>query len=467
MSSNLFRNLLYVSLSQIVVIITGVVKALVVPVVLGVAEFGYWQIYVFYIAYIGFFTLGYIDGVYLKYGGRSFDSLPLTVIRASNLVYVQLLFCLAVAIVAVAESDSNPNRTVVFYGVAANILVLGTISKISMTIQAANQMKGYAYLNSADKIFFTLALLALISESYRSFSYLILADVASKAIVLGFLVYRFRQLFFGPMATIIDGLKEFSSNVGSGAFLMLANVSGMMVLGIGRITVEYFGAIESYSHYAYTITLTNLILMFVAALTIVVYPALAGRERGQYQNFFNVMTSGYFALAVLLLAGYFPVIAFVRVVATDYEPVIEFLNVMFVVMVLQGKMQLINNTYYKVLRLERQMLVANMSSFALATCLVALAYACTHSLLAIAYATMITMIWRVYSSELFLRRFLDERFRMRCLGELATYGLFLVITALAPPMLAMLIWISVTVWTLVSKRKSLLNLYLAFRGLSA
>ena len=60
----IFSNLLSMLISALVV--------LVLPKVVGVASYGYWQLYLFYVSYVGFFHLGWIDGIYLKYGGQHY-----------------------------------------------------------------------------------------------------------------------------------------------------------------------------------------------------------------------------------------------------------------------------------------------------------------------------------------------------------------------------------------------------------
>ena len=53
-------------------IINAVVMAFAtffLPNKMGVAEYGYIQLYLFYTNYTGFLHLGWADGIYLKYGG--------------------------------------------------------------------------------------------------------------------------------------------------------------------------------------------------------------------------------------------------------------------------------------------------------------------------------------------------------------------------------------------------------------
>lgn len=438
-----------------IVLITGFIKALVIPVVLGISDYGYWQIYVFYTIYIGAFTFGYTDGIYLKYGGYRLQDLPLEKLRAANWLYVAVLAIGTATLAAFATSEAEPQRQFILYAIAANVAVLGITANISLTLQASNLLKSYAFLNSADKIFFVLALIALVGDDFRTFSYLIAIDLLSKVIVMAVLVRRYRQLFIGRLERVSEGIKEFLGSAGSGIQLLLANLSGMLVLGIGRIIVEYFGAIESYAYYAFAISLANVVLISVSALSIVIYPTLKRLPKENYLRYYNTTNRAFLAFAFLMLTGYFPALVFLNVVATSYEPVIEFLNAMFVITVLQGKMQLVNNTYYKALRLENRMLIANLSSVVIVAILSTIGYMLTHSVLVIAYATLVTMVFRVYASEIYLRRYMGEKFSFRTLSEGIILAFFLAITSMLSPMVAFLGWLLFVALVAINNRGQL------------
>lgn len=68
--------------AQGVSFICSVVTTLLVPKILGVEEFAYWQLFVFYTSYVSFFQLGLNDGIYLQHGGESRDAIDKSLIRS-------------------------------------------------------------------------------------------------------------------------------------------------------------------------------------------------------------------------------------------------------------------------------------------------------------------------------------------------------------------------------------------------
>lgn len=68
-------NMSYSLSSNILALLVSSLVILVVPKLLGVKEYGYWQLYLFYTSYVGFTHLGWSDGIYLRLGGEKYDDL--------------------------------------------------------------------------------------------------------------------------------------------------------------------------------------------------------------------------------------------------------------------------------------------------------------------------------------------------------------------------------------------------------
>ncbi len=71
-SKGFLNNLKFTVLAQAVILIASLVKSLVLPNLLGVENFSYWQTYSLYSGLATVFTLGFADGVYILYAGKEF-----------------------------------------------------------------------------------------------------------------------------------------------------------------------------------------------------------------------------------------------------------------------------------------------------------------------------------------------------------------------------------------------------------
>ena len=64
------KSSIFVILSQIMSLIANIVKTLIIPIIIiDMKVYAYWQIYLFYLSYVLLISLGFNDGIYLKYTG--------------------------------------------------------------------------------------------------------------------------------------------------------------------------------------------------------------------------------------------------------------------------------------------------------------------------------------------------------------------------------------------------------------
>ncbi|MEH7250466.1 hypothetical protein V7114_27310, partial [Neobacillus niacini] len=60
------KNFSYTLSSNLISMIISTIVILIVPKVLGVEDYGYWQLYLFYASFVGFLHFGWNDGIYLR-----------------------------------------------------------------------------------------------------------------------------------------------------------------------------------------------------------------------------------------------------------------------------------------------------------------------------------------------------------------------------------------------------------------
>jgi len=65
------KGIFQIAIANIVSLIIGLITNFVLPAFLSIETYAHIKTYAFYISYAGVFTLGYCDGMYLRYGGKS------------------------------------------------------------------------------------------------------------------------------------------------------------------------------------------------------------------------------------------------------------------------------------------------------------------------------------------------------------------------------------------------------------
>lgn len=389
--------------AQFIVLGTGIVKSLLLPHVMSVESFAYWQQYVLYSGFVGIFALGFNDGVYLLYGGSSYDDLPFKRLRSAFRFYCGMLILFAGAIAFYALMQDS-ERGFGFFFVALDTFVLCVSGLMTYVLQITDQFKWYALCTVIDKFVFLAAAATMSLLGITDHKLYVIADFCSKIVAFSVFVWRCRRLAFGPAADVREGWLEFSGDIKVGINLMFANFAGMLVANLGRFIVEWFGGLDSYAYYSFGTSVTNLVLTLVTAVSSVLYPALKRLPDNAYGSYYERIDRVVFWLACAGLAVYFPAYLGVEAFYAKYIPMLAYLNLLFVAAVYQSKMSVLVNTFYNALRKEHRLLVVNLQSV-LGFCVIAFfTYSFTRDIWWIAASTAIVGAGRCLMSEFELRR---------------------------------------------------------------
>lgn len=426
------ENIKSVAISHLSVFILGVIKVTLIPSMIGVSDFGYWQIYVFYTSFVGFFSLGFHDGLYLRYGGYEKEKIPLPTIRKALFIYSLLLFIFAVIFVFFYMNKTDWQSKSLMILVSCNVVIMGLLGVITQMLQATNQLKGYSMQNIPDKIFFIAALFYLYSTNNASYLSLATIDTIGKLALLIVMLFIHRDIFFGSTVEFRAGLSEYWENVKCGSKLMIANTLGMLILGAGRLVIEYHGSIEHYAEYSFASSISNLMLIGTTALGIVLYPTLKRLPESNYLQYYIAGSRLIFFSSSLLLLFYFPAVLFIKTKYGQYVQVIPYLNIFFVATFLQSKIQLLNSTYLKLLRRESQMVMANLLVFVLVFIPSYFSYLISKNIIFIPLILIIIICCQSIFTERYLRKIMGDSSLKWIWLELLTPLCFLFITLFLP-----------------------------------
>ena len=79
-----------------------VLITLLLPRFIGVEQYSYYQLYIFYASYVGFLGLGWHEGVYLELGGKYYSSIDKQLYKSQWIYYslLELLFSIIICVYA-------------------------------------------------------------------------------------------------------------------------------------------------------------------------------------------------------------------------------------------------------------------------------------------------------------------------------------------------------------------------------
>lgn len=453
------RNIKYSLVAQALILVVGVLKTLIVPSVLTVESYAYWQMYLFYISYVGFFYLGYNDGILLKYGKHDYEELPFERIRSSIRYYIAMLFVFVGIVLGFAIFISDPQKSFVISVVAFSIVMYGLYGVFIYIFLITNQIKRHSFFTAVDSVSSFIGIILMLVLKQEDFHILVIFVSCTKLLSVVIMAFMCRHLIFGKGVPAKEGFGEFIDNIKAGIFLMLAQVMSMLVVGLGRIFIEYGSAINNYAYYSFGITVMNIVMVGVTAIATVMYPTLGRVEPEMLPRFFQKMYKYFthFTAASLLL--YFPAYILIGIIFPKYTPMLSYFAIIFVMMTWQSKVNITTNSYFRVLRMERKMLKINVLSvifFCISFFLLrfTIGQFISNQIILVAISTCLSMVFLEIMAEKTLRKKLGLRFDSQLVKDIAISLVFIATTFIPNKFIGFAIYgVFIVVYVVVNRQE--------------
>lgn len=430
---SLASNMVTAFAAQGVSFLASVAMSLIVPKVLGVETYGYWQLFVFYASYSGFFMLGLNDGVYLVEGGKSRDEINKRLINSQFRfgMFFQLVVAGCIAAFA-ALVASETQRSFVLMAFALYTVVYNLYGYLGFVLQAMNETKLYSYSSMIERFVFLAIILVMVFTHVPDFEPYVVAYLFSKVCSLAFCVYHSRDILLAGALGVRDTVRISFSSIRVGFALMISNVASMLILGIARALADGVWGIEVFGRVSFWLSMVNFFIAFVSQASMVLFPALRqGTERERrafYRGIRDMMEIAFPAVYIL----YFPIAWVLPLWLPQYADSVRFLAILLPICVFETKMNLCCTTYFKVLREERVLLKVNLCALASNALLSVFGVYAIGSLDAVLLGTVTCIIGRSFWSEFHLNRRLDVPSSMIPLQEVGLTVAFVAMTLVLP-----------------------------------
>lgn len=357
------KNVAVAFAAQTISLIASVLTSLLIPKLLGVEQFSYWQLFIFYSGYVGFFHFGLSDGIYLRYGGQELDELnkPLIGSQYKLMMFWQAVLCVSLLPV-VLFTTASLERRMVWICIAAYLLLANTCWFWGYVYQAANRTRIYSLSTIISKLSFILCIAFLLFTHRDRFEIYIILYVASQLVASMYCVVKSREFIFADSVAPREAVHEAWVNIRVGINLTISNIASSLILGIGRIFVDMTQTITEFGLLSFAISLTNFFLQFISQISMVMFPALRQVDPDKAkQLFLSIRRNSSFLLCSIMIL-FIPMRKILGLWLPQYEVSLGYLSWLLPVCVFDGKMQLLYSTYLKVLRKEKSLLGINAVS---------------------------------------------------------------------------------------------------------
>ncbi|MEA4820629.1 MAG: oligosaccharide flippase family protein, partial [Erysipelotrichales bacterium] len=355
------KNFSYTISSNLISLVISTLVVIVVPKLVGVEEYGYWQLYLFYSSYVGFLHFGWSDGIYLRYGGEEYCDLDKKTFSSQFYMMMLFQFFVAVIIIIVSIVFVNDNdRVFILIMVALSAVIVNVLSVLLLTLQATNRIKNYAQINIIRRVSYIILITMFLFLGIREYRVMIMADLIGKVLSLIYAAYVCKDIVINKLNTLNFSFIETTENIRVGIKLMFANIASMLIIGVVRIGIEYSWDVSTFGKISLTLSVSSLLMLFINAIGIVIFPVLRKLRIEALPQLYLVIRDILMVILLSVLVLYFPMNALLTLWLPNYADSLEFMALLFPISLYEGKMGLLINTYLKTLRKERFIMNVNM-----------------------------------------------------------------------------------------------------------
>ncbi|MCC6102772.1 MAG: hypothetical protein LIV26_06890 [Atopobium sp.] len=423
--------------AQGVSFLASIAMSLLVPKVLGVATYGYWQLFVFYTTYSGFFALGLNDGVYLIEGGTSREEIDKRAINSQFWVEAvfQVILGFIIGLVATILAP-EPQRAFVFGGFAIYTVIFNLSGFLGYVFQSMNETKLYSYSTMIERFVFLIAVIAMVALRVPAFEPYVVAYLISKGCSLGYCCFHARDFFKAGFLGLPESVRLCISSMKVGIALMISNVASMLILGVARALVDNAWGIEAFGRVSFSLSMVNFFIAFVGQASMVLFPALRQGSEQERRSFYRGIRDAMEIAFPLVYILYFPMAAILSLWLPQYADSMHFFAILLPVCVFNTKMDICCTTYFKVLREERTLLKVNVATVLASLILSLIGVYVLGSLDPVLIGAVTAIIGRALWSEHYLNGRLAVSTSRIPIEEVLLTVAFLALTLLTPAAIA-------------------------------
>lgn len=314
--------------------ISGILIGFIVPAVLSLDSYAYVKTYALYISYIGFLHFGFVDGMYIKYGGKDIEEVDKGMLKYEHNIFMLIQIIMTIIFIVISFVSKN----FIILLMALSIIPINTISFHKLFFQSTGQFKNFANINYMYTSIYLITNLILVflikTDNYILY---IMTTVVANIIVFISLEYKFIK---GYKNIKIKRTPDVKDNIKVGFYILIANLSVVLFYGIDRWFVKVFYNTNDFAHYSFAISMLNIVNIFISAISITFYNYLSkgeDKEKIKELKIYFLIIGGiasfaYFGLACIVnmfLKKYIPSLSIIAISFATY-PYMIIINALYV-----------------------------------------------------------------------------------------------------------------------------------------
>ncbi len=415
-SKRTFSNIISVALSNCFTIFSGIIVGFIIPRILTVESFGYYKTFTLYVTYLGLFSLGIIDGIVLRYGGKDYDELDRPLFRGYFKWYtlINTIFSILFIYIGIIYFDDDLRFILLMLGL--DLLAVNISGYYQQVSQITMRFKEYSWRRILQSLGNILAVCILFGmycfKKNASYELYVILLVFINILLSLWYIWTYRDISFGKSRNIRELRPDIAALIKSGFPLLVANLCSTLIITLDRQFVNILFDTETYAIYAFAYSMLALVTVAISAISTVLYPTLKRTTIDilvkQYKSYIAIIQIIVFAC----ILAYFPLCMFIRWFLPNYESSLSIFRVIFPGLAINSTITIVMQNYYKAFGESVEYFKKSVMVLAVSFIANVVAYSISRTALSISVASIFVMIiWYLCVDQYFVKKFSYNRKR--------------------------------------------------------
>lgn len=351
------KSIMRVTSSNIFNLGSSFVLGFILPIYISTFDYGKYKEYMLYLTFIYIFNLGFNDGIYIEYGGKTQDEIEKGRFQ-SEARFVRILQIIILAVLLITAFILK-NKLLFYISFASYFM--NVIQFHKNFLQATGEFALYSKLNMLNTLFnMALMLMAIFIFNVKGYSGYIIVNLIGLILTYLFYEYYYYQHIGKNIEKRLTLSKiELTVLFKVGITILLSNMMVTFVANIGSWVVNLFYSTEEFAQYSFSTSLINIILLIVNAVSLVFYNLIAKNENPKMLIQLKKML---LILGVIGGLGYFIFSLIIKIYISKYIPSLNILAITFISIPYIMVSNVIFNNIYKT-RNNKKMYLKDMIKF--------------------------------------------------------------------------------------------------------
>ncbi|MEN8078824.1 hypothetical protein ABFP60_17790 [Clostridioides difficile] len=317
---SLKNNIIKVFSANILTAISGVIISFIVPMVLSVEGYAELKTYTFYVSYILIVSLGFVDGINYKYGGKKQDEIDLELVKFEHrfFLFTQIIFTIIFIILGIYL------QSIMIIMIGISIIPINLSWFYKFYYQATGEFRKYTNISYIYTITYFISNCILIflfkSDNYIYYCF--------TTIISHGLAFAISEIIFYKKMKIykVKYSNEIFFNIKVGIVVLIGNLSTMLFYALDRWFIKIFLTTNDFAYYSFSISMMNLINILVSSLSITFYNYLA---RGKSNEDIKKIKIYLIILGAFCSSAYFIFAGIITIMLKKYIPSLSIIAISF------------------------------------------------------------------------------------------------------------------------------------------